>query len=61
VLEPERDYEGIAAAVAPSTPIYQTHVRQLRDPFIFREGEHAWLLYAVAGETGIAVAEVKMP
>jgi hypothetical protein len=61
VLEPERDYEGIAAPIAPSTPIYQTHVRQLRDPFVFREGERAWLLYAVAGETGIAIGEVKVP
>lgn len=59
VLEPEREYEGIAAAIAPSTPMGQTHVRQLRDPFIFREGEKTWLLYAVAGETGIAIAEVK--
>ena len=59
VLEPERDYEGIAAPVAPSTPANQTHVRALRDPFVFREGEHAWLLYAVAGETGIAIADLK--
>ena len=42
-------------------PIYQTHVRQLRGPFVFREGEHAYLFYAVAGETGIAVADLKMP
>jgi hypothetical protein len=58
VIEPERDYEGIAAPIVPSTPIYQTHVRQLRDPFIFREDGHTWLFYAVAGETGIAVADL---
>jgi hypothetical protein len=61
VLEPERDYEGISAQIAPSTPIYQTHVRQLRDPFIFHEGERSYLFYAVAGETGIAAAELKVP
>ncbi|HLX63479.1 MAG TPA: hypothetical protein VKX17_19570 [Planctomycetota bacterium] len=59
VLAPERDYEGSAAPIAPSTPVNQTHVRQLRDPFVFREGERAWLLYAVAGETGIAIADLK--
>jgi hypothetical protein len=61
VLEPERDYEGVSAPITPSTPIYQTHVRQLRDPFVFREGEHTYLFYAVAGETGIAVADLKLP
>jgi hypothetical protein len=61
VLEVERDYEGLSAPVAPSTPVHQTHVHQLRDPFIFRDGERTYLLYAVAGETGIAVAEMKSP
>ena len=61
VLSPERDYEGFAAPIAPSTPIAQTHVHHLRDPFVFSEAERSWLLYAVAGETGIAVAELKLP
>lgn len=59
VLEPEKDYEGVAAPIAPSTPIYQTSVHQLRDPFIFRDGVRTYLLYSVAGETGIGIAEVK--
>ncbi len=33
-------------------------VRQLRDPAIFRDGDEAYLLYAVAGEQGIGVALV---
>jgi hypothetical protein len=61
VLGPERDYEGLAAPIAPSTPIYQTHVRQLRDPFVFEDGQRTYLFYAVAGETGIAIADLKLP
>jgi hypothetical protein len=32
--------------------------RQLRDPAIYREDGRTYLLYAVAGESGIAIAEV---
>ena len=38
----------------------QTNVRQLRDPFVFREDGKTYLFYAVAGETGIAMAELQM-
>jgi hypothetical protein len=34
------------------------HVNQLRDPAIFEEDGRTFLLYAVAGESGIAIAEV---
>ena len=34
------------------------HVNQLRDPAIFEEDARVYLLYAVAGESGIALAEV---
>jgi len=33
---------------------------QLRDPAIFEENGRVYLLYAVAGESGIAIAEVLM-
>jgi hypothetical protein len=33
-------------------------VNQLRDPCIYEEDGHIYLLYAVAGEHGIAMAEV---
>jgi hypothetical protein len=33
-------------------------VNQLRDPAIFEEDGRVFLLYAVAGEAGIAIAEV---
>jgi hypothetical protein len=34
------------------------HVNQLRDPAIFEEDGRTYLLYAVAGESGIAIAEI---
>jgi hypothetical protein len=34
-------------------------VCQLRDPAIFREDGRTFLLYSVAGENGIAIAELK--
>jgi len=33
-------------------------VNQLRDPAIFEEDDRVYLLYAVAGESGIAIAEI---
>jgi hypothetical protein len=59
VLRPERHWEG---ATAPLTPSVRStaygQVNQLRDPGIFEEDGRIWLLYAVAGESGIAIAEV---
>jgi hypothetical protein len=34
------------------------HVNQPRDPAIFAEDGQIYLLYAVAGESGIAIAEI---
>ncbi|HTP48416.1 MAG TPA: hypothetical protein VMQ50_16000 [Casimicrobiaceae bacterium] len=36
-------------------------VRELRDPAIFVEGNRTYLLYAVAGESGIAIGELHLP
>jgi hypothetical protein len=59
VLRPERAWEGAGAPLAPSirSTAYGP-VNQLRDPAIYVEGERVFLLYAVAGESGIALAEV---
>lgn len=60
VLEPELDYEGGNLPLEPSArgPI-NVPVRQLRDPCIFREHGRTWLIYAVAGESGLGLAEIK--
>jgi hypothetical protein len=57
VLKPEQPYEGADLPTGPSTPDDAPgRVRQLRDPAIFREGDHTYLLYSIAGESGIAIA-----
>ena len=33
-------------------------VNQLRDPSIYQEDDKTYLLYSVAGESGIAIAEI---
>ena len=59
VLRPERPWEGADAPLAPSVrSVAYGHVNQLRDPAIFVEDDRIYLLYAVAGESGIAIAEV---
>ncbi len=57
VLEPEAAYEGAGLPLVPSRggAIFEP-ARQLRDPFIYRERGCEYLLYAVAGEQGIAIA-----
>ncbi|MEM7253729.1 MAG: hypothetical protein AAF493_20105 [Pseudomonadota bacterium] len=60
VLRPERDWEGADQPLEPS--IRSTaygRVNQLRDPALFEEDGRLYLLYAVAGESGIAVAEIR--
>jgi hypothetical protein len=58
VLEPTLEYEGIRFPLEPSRAGPAVNVRQVRDPFVFREGGKTYLLYSVAGETGIALAEL---
>ena len=59
ILKPEMDYEGITFPVQPSVPgIAKETVRQIRDPAIYTERERTYLLYSVAGEQGIAIAEL---
>jgi hypothetical protein len=60
VLSPERDYEGADRPLETSRPDEpQGRVRQLRDPAIFREEGKTYLLYSVAGESGLAIAELR--
>ncbi len=59
VLRPERAYEGAAAPLTPSvrSTAYGV-VNQLRDPAVYVENEEVFLLYAVGGEAGIALARL---
>jgi hypothetical protein len=61
VLKPERDYEGANRPLIKSTRLRvmpRPLFRELRDPCIFREDGRTYLLYVVAGERGIAGAEL---
>ena len=59
VLRPTYAWEGADAPLEPSVrSTAYGHVNQLRDPAIFQESGRIFLLYAVAGESGIAIAEV---
>jgi len=60
VLEPEEPWEGAGQPLQPSVRGWVDEpVRQLRDPAIFEEEGRAYLLYTVAGESGIAIAELQ--
>lgn len=61
ILRPEFPWEGADAPVEPS--IRSTaygFVNQLRDPAVYAEGDDIYLLYAVGGEAGIALARVDL-
>ena len=60
VLRPKLDYEGINYPVSPSRFGPGVEVCQLRDPFVFEENGKTYLFYSVAGEMGIAAAEMKI-
>ncbi len=59
VIEPEMEYEGIAYENKPSEYGSAIEVRQLRDPCVFQEGGRTYLFYSIAGEMGIAMAEIE--
>jgi hypothetical protein len=59
LLKPEMDWEGADCPPEPSKigAVHQ-RVRQLRDPAIHEEEGRTYLLYSVAGEAGIAIAQL---
>ncbi len=60
ILRPEFSWEGADAPLEPSIrSTAHGHVNQLRDPAIFIEDGSVYLLYAVAGKSGIAIARVE--
>ena len=59
ILRPELDWEGADLDIEPSIRGYiDERANQLRDPAIFRDGDAIFLLYSVAGESGIAIAKL---
>lgn len=59
IVGPETDYEGARLPLeASQRGAVHEPVRQLRDPAICEEDGRVYLLYSVAGECGIAIAEL---
>jgi hypothetical protein len=59
LLAPELEYEGVDCPIEPSRRgAVHRRVHQLRDPCLFEEAGRTYLLYSVAGERGIAIAEL---
>lgn len=59
VLWPECDHEGANQTISPSEGgSVNGPVQALRDPAIFEEGGRTYLFYTIAGESGIAGAEI---
>jgi hypothetical protein len=60
VLAPHEPYEGIEYPNKPSRSSAGVKVRQLRDPAVFEEDGKVCLFYSIAGEEGIALAELEV-
>ena len=55
-------YEGVDLPIAPSDKgDAKGRLHAVRDPGIYEENGNAYLLYSVAGEYGIAIAEIDGP
>ena len=59
VIEPELEWEGGLLPLRPSERgAVLEPVRQLRDPALYEEDGRSYLLYSVAGESGLAISEI---
>ena len=59
VLRPERSWEGADAPLEPSIrSVAYGYLNQLRDPALYVEDNRTYLLYVVAGESGIGIAQI---
>ena len=58
IISPQLPYEGVDFENKPSEYGPAIKVRQLRDPYIFSEQSKTFLFYSIAGEMGIAMAEL---
>ncbi|MDR0574066.1 MAG: hypothetical protein LBG96_08575 [Tannerella sp.] len=59
IVQPEKDYEGGNLPLTTSRAgLFWGQVRELRDPALYVENDKWYLLYSVAGESGIAIGEL---
>lgn len=61
IIKPEMPWEGAGLPLEPSIRTEITvPAHQLRDPAVFMDDDKTYLLYAVAGENGIGIAEINL-
>ena len=60
ILRPEAAYEGIEFPIKPSKKGGGINRQELRDPYIFHDEDRSYLIYSVAGEMGLAIAEISI-
>lgn len=59
LLRPDQPWEGADEPLRVSLDgAAKTRLNELRDPYLFADEGRLWLVYAVAGEAGLALAEV---
>jgi hypothetical protein len=60
IMRPKKAYEGANKPIKASKKgPARSRKNALRDPFIFEESGRTWLIYAIAGESGLALAELR--
>ena len=61
LLRPELEWEGVDKPIEISLPgSVHEPVHELRDPDIFEEAGRRYLTYSIAGEAGLAIAELTL-
>ncbi|HOK05082.1 MAG TPA: hypothetical protein P5270_00570 [Victivallales bacterium] len=60
IMRPETEYEGINYPLKKSSYGPGINLCELRDPFVIEDNGRIFLFYTIAGEMGIAVAELKL-
>jgi len=60
VLRPEGAHEGADLPLVASRTGQTQRAQALRDPDVYEEGGRTWLFYALAGESGIGLAEIEI-
>jgi hypothetical protein len=60
IMRPQKAYEGANEPITTSKKgAARNPEHALRDPFIYEEPKRTWLVYAIAGESGLALAELQ--
>lgn len=61
IVAPEKEYEGANLPLKESKGgLFWGKTRELRDPALYVEGDKWYLLYTVAGESGIAIGQLSV-